>query len=131
MTDETPAISPVLMDRGTTLGNSEDTFGRRALHVKVGNKASEQIPVSIAAIPLPAGAATEAKQDVEIAAVEAQFNPFAAPPDALSFVVTYPTVLQTVYKFYDGNGGTGTLLKTVTLNFSTAQTPGLTGGDIT
>jgi hypothetical protein len=42
---EVDANSGLLMDRGLPVGNSEDVFLRRALHVKVGNKPSEAIPV--------------------------------------------------------------------------------------
>jgi hypothetical protein len=44
--NETPVQSALFMDRDSSLGNSEDTFLRRALHVKVGNKTSEPIPTS-------------------------------------------------------------------------------------
>jgi hypothetical protein len=37
------------MDRGEPLGNSLDAFNRRALHVKVGNKTGEAIPVNVVA----------------------------------------------------------------------------------
>jgi hypothetical protein len=40
-------VSNLSMDRGKSLGNSEDVFGRRALHVKIGNKSSEPVPVYI------------------------------------------------------------------------------------
>lgn len=45
MSDETPVTAALSMDRGNPLGNSEDVFLRRALHVKVGNKPGESIPV--------------------------------------------------------------------------------------
>jgi hypothetical protein len=35
------------MDRALSLGNSQDAFGRRALHVKLGNTEAEPIPVEI------------------------------------------------------------------------------------
>jgi len=59
-------------------------------------------------------------------------NPFAPPFGTVSFTVTW-SVGNTIcdYKFYDGPGGSGTLLQTVTLTYSVAQTPDLTGGDIT
>ena len=59
-------------------------------------------------------------------------NPFAPPSGTASFTVTW-SVGNTVcdYKFYDGPGGSGTLLQTVTLTYSVAQTPDLTGGEIT
>lgn len=45
--DNQPVLSSLLMDRSSPLGNSEDVFQRRALHVKIGNSLSEPIPVSI------------------------------------------------------------------------------------
>lgn len=42
---EDKALSTLLMDRSEPLGNSEDTFARRALHTKVGNKLTEPVPV--------------------------------------------------------------------------------------
>lgn len=57
-------------------------------------------------------------------------NPFAPPSTAVSFTVTWPTTVQAVYRFYSGAGGTGTLLKTVTINFTVAQTPDVLSGDI-
>jgi hypothetical protein len=45
---EIDANAALSMDRGIPLGNSLDTFNRRALHVKVGNKVTEPIPVYIA-----------------------------------------------------------------------------------
>jgi hypothetical protein len=45
--NEAPGIYRLDMDRGEPLGNSEDTFGRRALHVKIGNKDTESIPVRV------------------------------------------------------------------------------------
>ncbi len=52
-------------------------------------------------------------------------NPF----NSRSFTVTWPTTVQAVYRFYSGASATGTLLKTITLNFATAQTPDLTSGE--
>lgn len=46
-TPETPANAGLTMDRGQPVGNSLDTFGRRALHVKIGNSESEAIPVFV------------------------------------------------------------------------------------
>lgn len=57
-------------------------------------------------------------------------NPFAPPAGTMSFTVAYPTSFQTVYSFWSGPGGSGTLLQTVTLNFATAQTPDLTSGEV-
>lgn len=45
MADEQYVSAQLFMDRSTPLGNSEDTFSRRALHTKVGNKADEPVPV--------------------------------------------------------------------------------------
>jgi hypothetical protein len=47
MVTEDPANSALLMDRGLPIGNSEDVFLRRAAHVKIGNKPSEAIPVTM------------------------------------------------------------------------------------
>lgn len=44
---ETFAVSALSMDRGEPLGNSLDVFGRRSVHVKIGNSASEAIPVFV------------------------------------------------------------------------------------
>jgi hypothetical protein len=41
-------VSSLSMDTALPLGNSEDTFIRRALHVKIGNKTTEPIPVFVA-----------------------------------------------------------------------------------
>jgi hypothetical protein len=52
---EIPVRSALFMDRDESLGNSLDTFGRRALHVKVGNIAStEAIPVYVVDAPVTA-----------------------------------------------------------------------------
>lgn len=45
------------MDRGDPVGNSADVFGRRSLHVKIGNKPSEPIPV-VANVNLTPGFST-------------------------------------------------------------------------
>jgi len=44
---ENESNSPPYMDRSLPLGNSTDTFGRRALHVKIGNSTGEPLPVSV------------------------------------------------------------------------------------
>lgn len=44
--DETWSVAALTMDRGIPLGNSLDTFSRRALHVLVGNSSGEPIPVT-------------------------------------------------------------------------------------
>jgi len=41
------ANSALLMDEGLPLGNTEDRFTRRALHVKIGNQDAEAVPVYI------------------------------------------------------------------------------------
>lgn len=48
---EDQCLSTLLMDRALPIGNSEDTFSRRALHVKIGNKTTEAIPVTITNAP--------------------------------------------------------------------------------
>jgi len=47
MADETPIQADLRMDRSDPLGNSTDVWGRRALHVKIGNRDYEPIPVYI------------------------------------------------------------------------------------
>lgn len=42
---EDKSLSSLVMDRSNPLGNSEDIFLRRSLHVKIGNKLNEPIPV--------------------------------------------------------------------------------------
>lgn len=89
---EQDAIASLSMDRGLSLGNSEDVDARRALHVKIKNKDDEPItvkldttmdigrvdqgdptaddnswPVHVVDSVLPDGASTEAKQDAGIA----------------------------------------------------------------
>lgn len=44
---EIQANAALLVDRALPLGNSLDTFARRALHVKIGNKETEAIPVFV------------------------------------------------------------------------------------
>jgi len=46
MSDHEKGNYSVLMDRGLALGNSEDRFLRRALHVKIANKDNESIPIT-------------------------------------------------------------------------------------
>lgn len=48
---ETPVVSTLLMDRSDTLGNSQDVFSRRSLHVKIGNQDTEAIPVYVTDSP--------------------------------------------------------------------------------
>jgi hypothetical protein len=43
---EIPANSALIMDRGQPIGNTDDTFGRRAVHVKIGNKTDEPITIT-------------------------------------------------------------------------------------
>ena len=40
-------VSALQMDTALPLGNSLDTFGRRALHVKIGNADSSPVPVTV------------------------------------------------------------------------------------
>lgn len=47
VTDNQPVTSPLLMDRGARLGNSEGRSGRRALHVKIDNLDAEPIKVEL------------------------------------------------------------------------------------
>ena len=51
MADESPSTAALTMDRGLNLGNSEDRFLRRALHVKVSNKSSEPLPITYIETP--------------------------------------------------------------------------------
>lgn len=44
---ETKVKSRLFMDRGLELGNSEDRWIRRALHVLIGNKDADAVPVKI------------------------------------------------------------------------------------
>lgn len=44
---EIPVIASLAMDRDFPLGNTIDVFGRRALHVKIGNKPDEPMPVYV------------------------------------------------------------------------------------
>lgn len=44
---ENITYTALVMDRDLSLGNSEDAYGRRALHVKATNKITEPIPVTI------------------------------------------------------------------------------------
>jgi len=46
-------ISSLLMDDSRPLGNTQDVFNKRALHVKIGNSSSEAVPVSISEIGTP------------------------------------------------------------------------------
>jgi len=41
------------MDDSRPLGNTQDVFNKRALHVKIGNSSSEAVPVSISEIGTP------------------------------------------------------------------------------
>lgn len=99
MADETPCVAALTMDRGLSIGNSEDTFGRRAAHVKIGNKITEPIPVSGSFTSSPGG-----------------FSP-PALTDAMQ--ATYPNATTEVYEFYSG-GLSGTLLQTNTVVYTDA-----------
>ena len=54
MANEDFVSAQLVMDRSMPLGNSEDTFNRRALHTKIGNKQTEPVPVefNVPSIPL-------------------------------------------------------------------------------
>lgn len=54
MANEDFVSAQLVMDRSMPLGNSEDTFNRRALHTKIGNKTTEPVPVefNVPSIPL-------------------------------------------------------------------------------
>lgn len=54
MANEDFVSAQLVMDRSMPLGNSEDTFNRRALHTKIGNKTTEPVPVefNVSSIPL-------------------------------------------------------------------------------
>lgn len=56
-------------------------------------------------------------------------NSFAPPNGTDSFTVTYPSATQEVYQFRSGGIG-GTILKTVTLNYTDATKTALTNGVI-
>ena len=43
---ENYTYTALAMDRSEPVGNSIDIFSRRALHVKIGNTASEPIPIT-------------------------------------------------------------------------------------
>lgn len=60
--NENQVTSALFMDRDGPLGNSEDAFGRRALHQKVGNKANEAIPMYIS---VPSGGTFFADAEAE------------------------------------------------------------------
>lgn len=47
LVSEIKTLSALVMDRSDPLGNSEDNLGRRALHVKIGNKPGEPIPIYV------------------------------------------------------------------------------------
>lgn len=97
MADETPSIAALTQDRGLPIGNSEDTFGRRAAHVKVANKVTEPIPVSGTFSSSPGG--------------------FSPPANTDACQVSYPNATTEVYEFYTG-GLAGTLLQTNTVVYT-------------
>ena len=73
--------SPLYMDRSLPLGNSQDTFSRRALHVKIGNSNAEPIPIAITA---------ESASDADLSQVIATGSTqvlLAANPDRKAFVI--------------------------------------------
>lgn len=53
MANEDFVSAQLVMDRSMPLGNSEDTFNRRALHTKIGNKTTEAIPVDFVSPTAP------------------------------------------------------------------------------
>lgn len=97
MADETPSISALTQDRGLPIGNSEDTFGRRSAHVKIGNLPSEPVPIS--------------------GTFSADFGGFAPPANTDACQVTYPDPVTEVYEFFTG-GLAGTLLQTNTVVYT-------------
>lgn len=97
---ESFANSSLLMDRGIPLGNSEDTFGRRALHTKVANDVTEPIPVTGSFTASPGG--------------------FAPPANTDAMQASYPDSVTEVYQYYLG-GLAGTLLQTITVVYSSAS----------
>lgn len=75
------------MDRDSPLGNSEDVDLRRALHVKVKNKSSEPILVSIVNPP-PSVSAT---------AINAYAEALSVASSVLTTVVTFTVPVATVF----------------------------------
>jgi hypothetical protein len=73
-------LSTLLMDRGQPLGNSEDSFTRRALHVKVGNKNTEAIPVTITNAPTSS------------ATYKNEFNQISAVPTSVETLIHSYTI---------------------------------------
>lgn len=54
-------------------------------------------------------------------------DPFGAPANSDAFTITYPTTTTEVYRYYSGGTG-GTLLKTVTLTYSSPAKTQLISG---
>lgn len=97
--DETPSLAAVKQDRGLPIGNSEDTFGRRSAHVKIGNKITEPVPVSGTFSSSPGA--------------------FSPPANTDACQVSYPSATVEVYEFFNG-GLSGTLLQTNTVVYTDA-----------
>lgn len=69
--DNDPVISALHMDRSRPIGNSTGNDSRQALHTKIKNEATDPAFVDVVHSVLPDGASTEAKQDSEIAELQA------------------------------------------------------------
>lgn len=93
------SVSALTMDRGFPVGNTEDIFGRRAHHVKIGNKLTEPVPVAGSFTSSPGG--------------------FAPPANTDALLANYPDAVTEVYQYYNG-GLAGTLLQTVTVVYTDA-----------
>ena len=99
MANETKVLSTLLMDRGEPLGNSTDSFNRRALHTRLGNTSAEPIPIG--------GLLSGVSWDW--------------------FAVSYPTATQEIYTFKTGGSG-GTLVATIELNYTDSSKESLASG---
>lgn len=95
MSIETPTVSALNMDRGTPLGNSLDTFSRRALHVKVANLGSESIPVSVVSSNLN-GSGSAANATVSTV------QTLTAPANAVGFILMNLDVSTTNLRYAIG-----------------------------
>lgn len=78
--DESPSNSALLMDRGKPIGNTEDVFGRRAAHVKIGNLPDEPIPVFVTS-------STAASESVVSVYGQSLAVPANTPTTVLSYTV--------------------------------------------
>jgi hypothetical protein len=121
MSDETPVLASLAMDRGEPLGNSEDNFGRRALHTKIGNSTSEPIPVTNAGIGAELFISAET---TTTPGVQQTLITYAIPSgkqlNALQLVITcnYEGAFY-IYKDIDlvGSGRTGAAAKNVSFTW--------------